>query len=263
MSNSQVYPVIFSPNKFVNGFAIDRASNTTLTIGAGTARDSNNVMDLTLLATDSTLDAAGYVTAPLTLNIALSGANGIDTGTVTASSFYKIYLIGASTNLKPIACIATLNSSALPTMPSGYDSYRLIGYFAVDASSHILLAYISGDGNNRRLTYDAPQATAITAGNATSYTAVTLSALVPNVDNTRVQIFSALTPSAAGRGVFLQGSASTGDQIVNLGQVTSVVLNNTDTVLSQLASGVAKINYKVSNGSDAVALKVCGFDFAL
>lgn len=257
--STQVYPVISAPNLYINGFEIKKASNTSLTIGAGECRDSNNVVDL-ILNTSADVDPLIYVTAPLTLTITTVGANGVD-ATATASTVYKVFIIGSSQNQKPIACIATNAANAAPVMPFGYDSSRLVGYFVLNASTNVILSYISGTSDNRYFTFDVPQATAITAGNATAYTAVTLTTLVPAVDNLKVKVFSALTPSAAGRGVFLQGANSVGDAVVNLGQVTSVVLNSYSDVLAQLVTSTPRINYKVSNASDAVALSVAGFEF--
>jgi hypothetical protein len=110
-------------------------------------------------------------------------------------------------------------------------------------------------------TYDAVTPTSVTAGNATSYADIVLTTLVPAVDNTPVVAFTVLTPSAAGRGVFLQGANSTGNAVANLGQVTSVVLNSYNTVMCQLLAGVPTISYKVSNGSDAVAVNIASYQF--
>lgn len=258
-------PVYSLPFTYMQGFAVSNDAttpNTVLNIAAGQCRDSNDVMDICLGAANPNL--AGITTAaPLSLNAATTGVNALDTGTLAASTVYAVYIIADSRYIKATASILTLASNSSPLLPFGYDSYRQIGYAITDSSSHFLAFYQVGNGGQRQFFYDTPQATAITAGAATSYTAVDLSALVPNVANTPVVIFSALTPSAAGRGVFLQGAQSTGDQIVNLGQVTSVVLNSYNTVLAQIASSKPEVKYKVSNGSDAVALKVAGFSFSV
>lgn len=258
MTTIQSIPVRGLPFLFINGLVASWGSNTTLSVSSGVARDSTDTIDLPIGTAPLN---GGTTAAPVTLNFAVTGVNGLDTGSIAASKVYAIYVIGDSAYKNPVATIASLASNSQPLLPTGYDSYRLIAYWASDASSHLLLGYVSGTNSSRLFTYDAPQATAITAGAATSYTAVDLSALVPSVANTPVSVFTALTPSAAGRGVFLQGVASTGDAVVNLGQVTSVVLNSYSTVLAQLASSLAKINYKVSNASDAVAIKVAGFQY--
>lgn len=260
MSTSQVFPVITAPNLYIQGFPIVRTGNTTITIGSGQCRDSNNVVDLYLNNASEVPDSS-YTSAPLTLSIGTVGLNGVD-ATATASTFYYVYLIGASNNSQPIAAIATASSTG-PIMPFGYDSSRRIGFFVLDSSVHIILAYISGDRSARKFFYDSPIATSVTAGNATTYTAITLTSLVPAVDNLRVSASIAFTPGSAARQAFLQGGNSTGDQVKVTGQVTSVLVTDTQEILSQLVSGVSKINYKVTNAGDAVAINVSGFIFNL
>lgn len=264
MATAQVQndPVITLPTLNINGLIVSNDAttpNTKVNISAGTARDSNNMMDITLGSTNANLEGS-TVTAPLVVDTATVGANGIDTGTLAASKVYAVYVIADSRYYKPTAGLVSLSLTA-PQLPFGYDSFRLVGYAVTDSSVHFLKMYIAGTGNYRQFFYDSPQATAITAGAATTYTAITLTTLVPSIDNTPITVFSALTPSAAGRGVFLQGANYTGDPVINLGQVTSVVLNSFNTVVSQLVSGVPKINYKVSNASDAVNIKISAFTF--
>lgn len=249
-------PIYGLPFLYINGLTISVATDETLSISSGQCRDSNDVMDIVIGGDPLNGQAT---TAPVTLNYAVTGVNGLDTGTIAASKVYAVYAIGDSRYYQAPATIMTLASNSAPLMPFGYDSYRLIGYAVTDSSSDFLPAYISGNNNYRLFTYDVPAATAITAGNATSYTAVVLTTLVPPVDNTPVNIFTALTPAAAGNAVFLQGFDSTGDQVVNKGQVTAVVLNSYNTVLAQLDTAAPSIKYKVSAGGDAVAISVAGF----
>lgn len=224
--------------------------NTKLDISLGQVRDSNDNVDISIASS-------------LTVDFSVNGLNGLDTGSIGASKVYAFYAVADSANKNPSGFIATLATNSSPLMPYGYDSSRLVLYWSSDASSHLLKGYMYGNSNSKRFVYDAVQATAITAGNATSYTAVDLTGLVPPLNNIAVNIKSATTPSAAGRGVFLQPVNATGDAIVILGQVTSVVINSYNDVLAQLTSSLAKINYKVSNGSDAVALSVAGFGYSI
>lgn len=251
---SQNIPVENLPFLYINGMIVSNNTttpNTKIDVSSGQCRDSNDVMDIVL-------------NTSVTINAAANGAiNRLDTGTFAASKIYAVYAIGDSTNKNPSGCLLSLASNTTPTMPFGYDSYRRIGYAVSDASTHFLLAYVTGTNTFRQFFYDAAQATAITAGNSTTYAAIDLSALVPPFNNVLVSVKSALTPSAAGRGVFLQPANATGDAIVILGQVTSVVINSYNIVQGQLVTSLPKINYKVSNGSDAVAISVAGFQFSV
>jgi|SRR5688572_7156551 len=261
-------PIYSLPFIYVTGLNVSNNAttpNTKIDIAAGQCRDFNDVMDITLGSSNENLQG-NTVTAPLTINASTNGAGGLDTGTFAASKVYAVYMIGDSRYYNPTSAVISLSLTG-PTMPFGYDSHRLIGFAVTDSSVHFLKMWVSsglqGRSNFRQFFFDAPQATSITAGNATSYTAIDLTALVPAIDNLAVNVFSALTPGAAGRGIFLQGANSTGDAVVELGQVTSVVLNSYNWVLSQLVSSVPKINYKVSNSGDAVAIKIAGFNFSV
>src|SRR4030042_715572 len=93
---------------------IQFGSNTTILIAGGQYRDNTNSVDIVL---------------PLlgvTLNQAVNGLNGLDSGTIAASTWYYIYAVGDSSgNRIGGALIST--SYIAPILPYGYDVYRLIG----------------------------------------------------------------------------------------------------------------------------------------
>jgi hypothetical protein len=239
--------------------------NTKLDIAAGQCRDSANQIDMGIGSSFVVPYQSIAVTAPIVLDATINGANGLDTGSLGASSMYAVYLIGDSRGYKSTATILSLASSSAPLLPLGYDSYRIIGYWATDASSHFLLGYYTGNQGLLIFKYDAPQATAITAGAATSYTAVTLTSLVPPVNNSLVNIQFNLNANAAGDTLKLQGANATGDAITIIAQAAggTAHLEGYVDVDAQLVSGAPKINYKVSTASAAVALNVAGFIVAV
>lgn len=68
-----------------------------------------------------------------TINLAVNGAGGLDTGAVAAATWYYIVLIGDGVNT---SCLAS--ASLTPTMPAGY-SFRLrVGAMKTDAGSILL-----------------------------------------------------------------------------------------------------------------------------
>lgn len=239
--------IVNQPFLYVNNFPIAVASNTTLTVGAGICRDSTNTFDMELTST-------------ITINAAANGLNGLDTGTFAASKVYAVYVITDPYSGNPAGAMISLSLTA-PTMPFGYGAFRLVGYAITDSSIHFLPAYIAGNNNYRQFVFDAPQATAVTAGNATSYTAVNLSALVPAVDNTPVSIAYAFTPGAASRTFNLTPGNATGNALTITGQVTSVVVSNLATVMAKVTAGIPEVDYKVANSGDAVAINVAGFNY--
>jgi hypothetical protein len=74
----------------------------------------------------------------LTLNTAILGAGGLDTGSIAASTFYYVYTIVDSNSIKLIASIS-------PTSPTGFTQYKKVGAFYTDTSSNIFKAYFYGE----------------------------------------------------------------------------------------------------------------------
>src|ERR1700722_20041691 len=167
--------IVNLPFLYINGMVGSNDAttpNTVLDISLGQCRDSTNVMDIICAASN--------------INAAVNGINGLDTGSLAASTVYAIYAIADITENpgRPNGYILTLASNSVPLMPFGYSNFRLVGYWPTDASMHFLLGYVSNAvGGNRQFLYDAPQATAVTAGAATAYTAVSLAKWVPVVNN--------------------------------------------------------------------------------
>jgi hypothetical protein len=242
----------FIPN-YANGLRISNDAttpNTLLDVAVGTIMDSTATFQLAL-------------SAAAVINGANTGLNGIDTGALAASKLYAVHLVADPVMQQPSGCMISLSATA-PLLPFGYSAFALIGYVATDASSHFLKGYWSaGNGARRTFMYDAPQATAITAGAATSYTAIDLTAFVPAVDNNPVWISSAFTPGAASRTLKLQPTGGTGDAVTITGQVTSVVVSSNSYLFSKLAAGKPEVSYVVSNAGDAAAINVAGYEFNL
>lgn len=68
----------------------------------------------------------------LSLNLAGSGANGIDTGTSAANTWYYLYVISNGTTT---AALASLSSTA-PTMPGGYTYKARVGSIRTDGTAN-------------------------------------------------------------------------------------------------------------------------------
>lgn len=237
-----------TPWQYVNGLRIKYNATTSLKVETGSILDSTGVYQMDL-DTETTVDATA------------SGLNGLDSGSLAASTVYAVFVVGDPVTQQATGCMISTSYTA-PLMPFGYSAFALVGYIATDASSHFLLGYWTGGNSAQRLfMYDAPQATAVTAGAATTFTAVTLNSWVPIVDKTPVWIYSQLTPGAASRQLFLQPQVGTGSPIIVTGQVTSVVVSSNSYLFSSKNSTNQQINYKVTNAGDAAALSVAGYNF--
>lgn len=283
MSNTvENYPIINIPYLYKYGLFIQNSTSingtvnpeTKLSILAGVCRDSNDITDIRLGDNNPNIND-NITSAPIRINNTIRGPGGLDTGTVAANTMYAIYIIADSRGYLPTSAVATfiLNLYAGgPIMPSGYDTQRLIGFWATDNDTHWLTGYYSyypTVGNTLFFTYDVPQLTSVTAGSSNTYAYVDLSDFVPLIFNTPVSISTIFNPGAAGDTLTLLSGASSNPSghAVITGQVSGVNMTTSSTLLSQFADiggplPAQAIQYKVS-GSDTVAIYVNGFSVSV
>jgi hypothetical protein len=117
------------------------------------------------------------VGSTITVDITQSGANGLDTGSEAANTWYFIWLIYNPTTGTLAGLLSTSNSS--PTMPSGYTEKRRIGAVRNDSSSNLLRFVQFG----RKVLYASAVGQVLSFGSATVWTAVDCSAFVPTNNN--------------------------------------------------------------------------------
>lgn len=114
--------------------------------------------------------AKRFTTLNETLDIAASGANGLDTGAEGASRWYYIWGIGKTDGTLD-GLLSESNSA--PTLPAGYDYKGLLGCVRNNGSSNFVTF--------RQLGRDVQMDVSgiLSAGSATSFTAVDLSTAAP------------------------------------------------------------------------------------
>jgi len=248
---SQLDPIVNQPSLYLNGLVLSNDAttpNTKLDIAPGICRDSNNVIDINL---GNYLGQSGIGTAnsSTVINFSVNGANGLDTGTLAASTLYYIFAIADSSEKNLPAGLASLSATA-PTLPFGYDSIRLIGVCLFDGSSHILKYYVSGSGSTKYFQWDAPIAVTVTAsGTSATYSAMDLSVGVPASNYGKVSIKYKWTNNAAADALNFTPSGATGDFETILGIVAGVAQEDNFVVLPLTVAAVPKLSYKTSAGT--------------
>jgi len=91
--------------------------------------------DAVALANSS--NAAYFATSvSTTLATGTAGANGLDTGSLAASTWYYIFVIYNSTT-NTVACLMSLSATG-PTLPSGYTYFARVGSLRTDGSMNII-----------------------------------------------------------------------------------------------------------------------------
>jgi hypothetical protein len=226
----------------IRGLGISYASATTLTVAAGNCADSTGSY---LAKTDSAI----------TLNGAVVGLNGIDTGALSTSKVYNVFAIWSERGYVQMGVILSLASA--PILPQGYDVYRRIGYAVTDGSSQFVKIYQVGNESTRLYRYDAP-ISVLSGGSSATYVAVSLAACVPAV-STSVVFAATHTPAIAANTAVLRptGSASTSTCVVS-SSVAAVANRLQLECPCAISSSVAKVDYAVT-ASDTLSLSVVSF----
>lgn len=263
----QLDPIYSLPHLYISGLNISIASTTVIALAPGQARDMNDNIDMPV----GFPDLQGNVNPailnqnympPLFLNSGSTGANGLDYGTLAASSNYGVWLIGDSRGYKPVAGLLSLTSNSYPILPFGYDSLRLIGFATTDGSTHFVSVL---NAVNLKAFYLQPQISVLAAGNATTFTAIDLSSAIPTTTAANVIAYLNVffTPAAAGDTVQFRptGSASTANLVTITGITAATPQSQYIQVICGVASSTPRIDYKVTSSSDAVTVLVAGYSY--
>ena len=150
-----------------------------------------------------------------TVDITVSGVNGLDTGSEAADTWYAVHVITDSSGTEPTKGMFSLSDTA-PTMPSGYDVFRRVGWIKNDASSNFMKFIQTGKGKHRIVWYDHERADVkiLNEGTATAMTVVDCSAFIPPTA-TEVIILGHFKNGAAGASADMLELRLPGSTVVN------------------------------------------------
>jgi hypothetical protein len=231
------------PKGYINGLRLVYASSSTLTLVTGHARDSTDAINIDL-------------TTNATLSTATSGAvNGLDTGSIAASSIYAVYAITGSAGQGSLASL----SYTSPSLPSGYSQFRYVGSFATDSSKNIFSFFMVTTSNTRYVLYDTPLAniTAVSAGTATSFTGASCSLFMP-ITSTMAILNVLYTSGGADTDTLSlrQTGSSTTTPVTTYASGTATVQ---DFQVFQSTNTSQSFDYKTTSASDSVTIYLAGY----
>lgn len=258
-------PIYALPRLYISGMNISPYSTTVLAIAPGACRDMTNSIDIVIGNANlqgNILPApqiANYQ-PPLLINSAVNGVNGLDTGTIAASTQYGIWIIADSRGYKLTAAVISLTSNAFPILPLGYDSMRLIGFIETDGSSHFVYATHKPQNMSGALTYYLAASSVLAAGNATTFTAIDMSTPIPTttLPNVIVALQVTFTPAAVGDVVQFRptGSSATANLVTIVGVTAGVAQTQYIQVIAGVGASKPEIDYLVTSSSDSVNVSV-------
>lgn len=268
IQNETIYAL---PHLYISGLqlsAVVPSGATSVAISPGAARDSTNSIDMVVgLQNYFGIDNPAVVfqgyQPGLIVNSLVNGVNGLDYGTVQASMYYAFYLIGDSRNYNTTAAVMSLTSNTAPLLPTGYDSYRLIGFWDTYSDSSFTYAHTKPQNINGLLTYfNSPAITVLSGGTSTTFAAMdlTTNSAIPTttLPNIIVTLLVTFTPAAAGDVVQFRptGSSATSGIPVITGVTAGIAQSQYIQVIAGVGSSVPEIDYKVTSSSDAVTVAV-------
>lgn len=231
------------PKGYINGLGLAYASGTTLTLKIGHTRDSTDAINIDL-------------TTNATLSTATTGAiNGLDTGSIAASTMYAVYAVTGASGQGSLASL----SYTSPSLPSGYSNFRYVGSFGTDSSKNIFSFFMVTTSNTRYVLYDTPIAniTAVSAGTATTFTGLSCSAFMPKTST--MAILEVLYTSGGANTDTLslrQTGSSTTTPVTTYGSGTPTIQ---DFQVIQSTNTSQSFDYKTTSASDAVTIYLAGY----
>ena len=119
--------------------------------------------------------------SPVTADITVSGAGGLDTGIEAVSTWYAVYVIADTNGVNPVDALLSLTPIS-PTLPAGYDIFFRMGWVRNDAAGDFLeFLQTNGERNRHHLwvNVDLSALNVLSGGSALSFATVSLAAFVP------------------------------------------------------------------------------------
>lgn len=250
---SWVTPSAALPKGHLYAAAITWSSTSTVALGlsgvTAKARSSDDTYDISWSGT-------------LTVSLALSGAGGLDTGSEAANTWYAAFVIADSTAVNTPKGLFSLSATA-PTMPSGYNKFRRLGWVRNNATSDIRRFFTySLLGSSRRYLFDDGGVEVLTAGNSVTYVDVSCSSAIPTTADLGIFLIavSVNNGNRAGfvrPGDFTYAPGTAQDEPYHWynggAQVRKIPYIMIPVNSSQ------QVSYKVENTADNVTIKVLGF----
>ena len=226
----------------IHGCSLTYASASTITVGIGEVN-----------CTDGTIHRFRKNVATTTLDMAVVGVGGIDSGSAeAASTLYSVYAV-ADANATTFTVICGEQGTAL----SDVTYYRYIGSFLNNGSSNIEPFYWSGNGPTIHIEYDDVYLNTtlrvLNVGAAVAFTDVDCSGIVPSTSRS----IDLQANTGSGCGLYLRANGSSATNGIYFRPITTDDGNgqvcNVPTDTSQV------IEYKVSAANST--LYVAGYDF--
>ena len=234
---------------YVNGLKLNFVNASTFQVEAGECRDFSDTLNIVL-------------SSNINVDITVSGAGGLDSGSEAASTWYAVFVIGDTNGVNSPTTLLSVNTT--PSLPSGYDSFRRIGWVRNDSSSNFINMNQYALGGLRRYMYvdtDESNLRVLSAGTATSFTTVDCSSFIPSTSTLADAFIEFDNNNTAGDNLAIRpnGTTCTGDGCrVNV-QI-GIGLTDFFRVREEIITNSSQeIQYRLSSASDSANISIFGF----
>ena len=206
-----------------------------------------------LLLTDASGTQKRFASLNVTLNIAgtVGAALGLDTGAEANSTWYHVWAIGKTDGT--VSCVFSVSTTA-PTLPTGYTFYGYLGAVYNNASGNFNTFYQRGT-----LVGGYFATNALTAGTATAYTPISLSAHIPSTARALRYIAGVSSSSAAACNMLVADDSTVQSDLNQISQVGSA--NEARTTMELLITAAQACAYKVAGTNAAGNIIPVGWRF--
>jgi len=158
---------------------------------------------------DASYNMLGLRSVSLTVDASVSGAGGLDTGTVATTTWYYLWIIYNPTTAITKGLFSLSNTA--PTLPSGYTYYARVGAIYTTTAT----AFRQITKRNNRVLYSTG-VNVLTSGTATTATSISLAAAIPtdgsrcffNIQQNNTGNYSSTLLGAAGGPIYAFCSSS-------------------------------------------------------
>ena len=220
----------------------------------------NTKVDLT--ADVLSVQGATLSNVSTTIDIGVTGVNGLDTGSASAGTWYYIYAIYNLATLT-FAGLFSLNQTT-PTLPSGYTLYRRVGAVRRNASN----VFLNFEQRNQLVVYGTSESAdyrLLSLGVQTAFTTVTLAAAVPpttTIATVNAVLNGSLASSAAWSLTLRRGGSSDAGWIASTVYAPAGTAVDGRSAVAVRLSATQQVDYKINiapQASSGAYLDVLGY----
>lgn len=189
-----------------------------------------------------------------TINLATTGAGGMDTGTAPVSGYVAIYAIYNPTTLASALLGVNATSAAAPSiygganMPSGYTYSALVSLWGTNASGQLRVGYQS----DRNINFVAVSVLTSTAA-ASTFTSVNISSAAP-LNAVSVVGTVGLNSNSGALNAIIASDATTGG--VGLQQTTASAVTNLSANYNLIIATAQRIYYTFSATGSSASINI-------